>query len=243
MSSQNARGDVLARRSSPLRRSHSRFRFRGGGGCNSERPAKLYRTIAGLREENRGLNIEKAKLETELKQLTSELDITNKHNQDRQDELSDLREVERQLSCDLADAHTARVNEQIQIQAQIVRLEEDKLELQKAKGDALSTAMAVLQHALDEDKLRRRYDTSIVSEIHLPRGAVSEVSLTSPGGHQPMGVDELPTNRILSNDIARSRDIPDVIGDDAHGSTAHGQVSEYDKHSSRPAAGGSVNKL
>ena len=197
----------------------------GGIGRDPDRPAELHLTIASLREENRDLRIENVKLEKKLNKVKVQLDIKEKGIRDKRDDLLDLREVERQLSCDLSDAHTARVNEQVQFQAEITRLQEDMADLQKSKDHALSTAMAILQRALDEDTPRRKCGTSALvssgSTTTLSQGAASEASSTRPDKDEAMRVGDIPEVVVAFRDTAGNS------GDDGRD---HNQVVKHNSH-------------
>ena len=177
--SPDSHGATGAKHRSPIRRYRSRSRR------NSDRHVELHRTIAILRDENRALSVENMKLENKVDKLTFDIEIKDKKIRNIQEGLLDLREVERQLSHDLSDAHTSRINEQNQLQAEIDRILEDKKELQTSKDEALSTAMAVLQRALDEDKPRKQFDTVVAS--------ASRHGITSPQDGAPTDtVDDGP---------------------------------------------------
>ena len=166
---------------SPIRRCRSRSpRFR-----HSDRHVELHRTIATLREENRDVNVENTHLKHKADKLVADIEMKDKKIRHMQEVIYDLHEVERQLSHDLSDAHTSRINEQNQLQAEIDRILEDKKELQTSKDEALSTAMAVLQRALDEDKPRKQFDTVVAS--------ASRHGITSPQDGAPTDtVDDGP---------------------------------------------------
>ena len=192
--SPDSHGATGAKHRSPIRRYRSRSRR------NSDRHVELHRTIAILRDENRALSVQNMKLENKVDKLTFDIEIKDKKIRNMQEDLLDLREVERQLSHDLSDAHTSRINEQSQLQSEIARIQEDKLELQKSKDEALSTAMAVLQRALDEDKPRKKIDTVAVSAsgngTTLPQDVTQGSSLTSPDKDAVMEGRQYPSSTV-----------------------------------------------